>query len=165
MSSHTSSLHRPQARRLRPPAKPTLPARARSFLGRIRLVDELAAGADPEATPERALCAAHLVKPSHRRRLAASLEEVVDSAMEPPHGLSSSVPLARDQVRAAQPTLLALAARLRAEEEVTPRGVALVEELLRDGSSPIYAKPEPEDVDAHARAAKVALDASPVTVL
>jgi hypothetical protein len=47
---------------------------------------------------------------------------------------------------------------------VTPHGAALVEELLRDGSSVLYASPEPRDVDAEVRAATVALDASPLAV-
>jgi NAD(P)-dependent dehydrogenase (short-subunit alcohol dehydrogenase family) len=47
---------------------------------------------------------------------------------------------------------------------VTPQGAALVEQLLRDGASVLYASPEPGDVDAEARAANVALDASPLAV-
>jgi hypothetical protein len=53
---------------------------------------------------------------------------------------------------------------MRAPQHVTPQGAALVEQLLRDGSSVLYASPEPGDVDAEARAAKVALDASPLAV-
>ena len=139
---------------------PTLTARARASLHHARLVRELATGANPEGTPERALCAAHLVAPRHRQELAASLEDVVESAMGPWPGLSAAAPLARGQIRAARDELLDLAARLRTGRDVTPRGAALVEELLHDGSSPIYAKPEPEDLDAHARATRVALDAS-----
>jgi len=60
--------------------------------------------------------------------------------------------------------IAALASRLRAPADVTPRGAALVEQLLRDGSSVLYASPNPRDVDVEVRAAKVALDASPVAV-
>ncbi len=164
MSAHTSILHRPRTRRLRSPAKPALAVRARASLERYRLVGELATGADPTGTPERAVCAARLVAPGHRRRLAISIRNVVDAAMGPPLAFSSSAPLAREQIRAATPALLALASRLRAPEDVTPRGAALVEQLLRDGSSVLYASPKPRDVDIEVRAAKVALDASPVAV-
>jgi hypothetical protein len=165
MSAHTSILHRPRTRRLSPPPKVGLGVRARAFLTRYRLIDELAAGANPEGTPERAFCAARLVAPRHRRGLAVSIRNVVDAAMAPPPGLSPAAPLAREQIRAATPALLALASRLRAQPDVTPRGVALVEQLLRDGSSVLYASPEPGDVDSEVRATKVALDASPIAVL
>jgi hypothetical protein len=164
MSTHTSILHRPRTRRLRSPAKPTLAVRARASLERYRLISELASGFDPQGTPERALCAARLVAPGHRRRLAVSIRNVVDAAMEPPLAFSSSIPLAREQIRAATPALLALANRLSAPPDVTPHGAALVEQLLRDGSSVLYASPEPRDVDTEVRAAKVALDASPLAV-
>jgi hypothetical protein len=164
MSSHTSILHRPRTRRLRSPARPTLAVRARASLQRYRLIRELAAGFDPQGTPERALCAARLVAPGHRRRLAVSIRNVVDAAMEPPPGFSSSVPLAREQIRAATPALLALASRLRDPHDVTSHGAALVEQLLRDGSSVLYASPEPRDVDTEVRATHVALDASPLAV-
>ena len=164
MSGHTSILHRPRTRRLRSPARPTLAVRARASLKRYRLISELAAGYDPDGTSERALCAARLVASGHRRRLAVSIRRVVDAAMEPPPGFTSSIPLAREQIRAATPALLGLASRLSAPQDVTPHGAALVEQLLRDGSSVLYASPEPRDVDAEVRAAKVALDASPLTV-
>jgi predicted RNA-binding Zn ribbon-like protein len=142
----------------------TLTVRAHAYFRRNRLIRELATGADPEGTTERALCAARLVAPGHRRGLAASIRNVVDAAMEPRLALSSSAPLAREQIRVATPALLALASRLRAPEDVTPRGAALVEQLLRDGSSVLYASPEPGDVDTEVRAAKVALDAGPLAL-
>jgi hypothetical protein len=66
------------------------------------------------------------------------------------------VPLQRREVLRERDFLLALAADLVGEDGVSPRGVALIEALLTDGTSPLYAPgPEGELHRAliHARAA------------
>lgn len=137
--------------------------RARARLHRPRLVSELAEGANPDATPERAVCAAQLVSFRHRNELAAGLDRVVELAAAPPRPLRPlprpEVPLDHHGVRAARDALIQLAKRLRAEHEVTPRGMAIVEEMLRSGASPLYVHHYDGDVDDEARRARVALDA------
>ena len=136
--------------------------RARVRLLRPRLVSELAEGANPDATPERAVCAAQLTSARHRQELAAGLYRVIEVSMSPPRRQPlprPEVPLDHREVRTARAALLHLADRLRAQAEVSPRGVAIVEELLRCGSSPLYFHHYDGDVDDEARRARVALDA------
>jgi hypothetical protein len=47
-------------------------------------------------------------------------------------------------VREARPLLLTLAAQLRAEHPVSPRGLAAIRCLLVDGAGPVYAQGDPE---------------------
>jgi hypothetical protein len=135
-----------------------LPLRAVAFLHHTRLVNELAAGADPQGTPERAVCADQLTTPRHCRDLASALDRVADDALRPPRpGLSSAIPVARDEIRVARPALLALSQRLRDHDNVGARGVALVEEMIHDGASALYTGRHPDDVIAQAREALLAL--------
>jgi hypothetical protein len=63
---------------------------------------------------------------------------VVAAAEQPQSGYSSAVPLPRRPIIAERDLLVQLAADLRGDEPLTPRGVALVEGLLTDGASPLY---------------------------
>lgn len=125
---------------------------AAKFLGRqaLRLearwshwsLDErLAAGFEPESDPALAARAAQLCSPRHCRRLAASVELLAhESEVAPRRGMSSAVPIAREQVSESHESLLRLAAVLRGAEEVRPRGVAVVERLLTDSDSYVYTR-------------------------
>ena len=78
------------------------------------------------------------------------------TADEPRRGYSAAVPLQRHEIQRDRGFLVALAEDLRSDDELNPRGIALVEKLLTDGISPLYtSSPEGELHRAltHARAA------------
>jgi hypothetical protein len=106
--------------------------------GRAGLDRMLAAGADPREDPKLGRRARKLTSPRFRAGLAAGIRNVVDAAEEPPRALSSQAPLARGEILHERALLLDLATDLCGDDEVSPRGVALVERLLADGASPIY---------------------------
>jgi hypothetical protein len=112
--------------------------RARVLLARERLDAEIASGLIPEAEPLRALRAHQLTARRMRDRLARSLESLVALSERARPGLSAAVPIRRREVRSARPALLRTAKLLRSEDEIDPRGVALLLELLADGASAIY---------------------------
>jgi hypothetical protein len=128
-----------------------------SFIfGRAGLDRMLAAGADPHEDPRLERRARTLTSHRFRAGLAAGIRNVVDSAEEPPRGLSSQVPLARGEIVQERVLLLELASDLCGDEDLSPRGVALVERLLTDGASPIYRGAGPGTLRGalvHARAA------------
>jgi hypothetical protein len=101
-----------------------------------------------------------LVDADHRRDLAASLVEVV-------HGsgtryLPGASPLNRAAARAETDRLLRLAARLaETERPVRPRGVLLVEQLLVDARSPLYARERARRLRAALDEAFAELEGSP----
>lgn len=134
----------------------TLPHPARGWLHRATLDRRLAGGADPATSQELAGRASKLVSRRHRRVLAAGLRRVLRTACEPTRGLSVAVPPQRREVLDAQSVLGEIAELLEGEDEVSARGVALIDRLLTDGTSPIYA-PFPRGTLAadlrHARAA------------
>jgi hypothetical protein len=113
--------------------------RLRVRLFHWELDQRLAAGVDAACSPELMSRAAQLVSTRHRRRLAAWLERVVSEAdATPPPSFSIILGTARDQVVEARASLLFLAYVLRDADRVAPRGVAIVDRLLTDGSSPLY---------------------------
>jgi hypothetical protein len=116
----------------------------------------LAAGGDPCWDPELALRAAQVTAADRRRVLAKGLERAVSDAHRPPRW-SCAAPLDRSAVRAAAPALRALAAGLTEATAPAPQGVALVEQLLRDPGSPLYAPGDEEGVRECARIARKAL--------
>jgi hypothetical protein len=73
-----------------------------------------------------------------RKRLAKGLRNLVRTAGEPPRGFSSAVPVQREAVLYERGFILAMARELDSEDDVEPRGVELLEELLTNGNSPIY---------------------------
>jgi hypothetical protein len=107
-----------------------------------RLDRALAGGADPASQAALGLRAAQLLRPRYRRRLAASVERLVDD-LDANRGwwLSAAIPYLHDQGAEARGTLLSLAFALRASERVQPRGVAMVDKLVRDPtSSPLFVR-------------------------
>jgi hypothetical protein len=74
-----------------------------------------------------------------RRRLGKNLEDVVHAAEVPQVMRGSAVPVNRDGILRCRPLLLGLAAELEGDYPVTRRGLVMLQELLRDGASPIYA--------------------------
>jgi hypothetical protein len=110
----------------------------KAALFRGRLDAELAAGADPESDPALARRARRLTSARYRRRLAVSVERLVDEIEADPGALSSAIPVRREQVAEARVTLLSIAGALRDVDAVGPRGVALTLRLITDPASPLY---------------------------
>jgi hypothetical protein len=120
------------------------------------LDQRLAQGADPSEDPKLARRARQLKSRRMRDGLAEGIRNLLDSAEEPARSLSAAVPLQRREILKESELLLSLASDLTGGDELSPRGIALVERLLTDGDSPFYA-PRPEGslhaALVHARAA------------
>jgi hypothetical protein len=119
---------------------------------------QLAAGASPGAHALLAVRAERLTGRRYRMRMAAGLERAVRDAKTVPHGLSAAVSPDRREVIAARTVIATLDRRLRAPEPVSPRGVAMLESLLTDGTSPLYRPTEPGALGSQLRAAAAALE-------
>jgi hypothetical protein len=98
----------------------------------------LASGESPARDRALAARASRLTSEKSRRRLASSLMRVIRQARHPrPH--SPEAPVDRRAVTRARHQIVALATRLRDPSPVAARGVAILTDLLRDGSGPLYA--------------------------
>ena len=129
---------------------------ARVWLRRGELDRRLALGADPNTTPELSRRARQLTSGRRRAGLAEGLRGLIDAAEDPQRGYTAAVPLRRREILSERGFLLDLADDLASDDQVSARGVALIETLLTDGSSPVYsARSEGELHRAltHARAA------------
>ena len=112
---------------------------------RLQADELLLAGAEPDGSlvAERA---AQLTSPRTRTALARSIDATVRELEG--RVVPSAVPLNRAGGRPQVELLSTLAARLRAPEPVTPRGVLLVEKLLTDGlASPLYNRDRTADLE------------------
>jgi hypothetical protein len=98
--------------------RPPIWLRGRVWLRRGALDQMLAAGADPNGSPELARRAAELTSFRHRRSLAAAIERAIEAAEHPPHPLSAAVPLERREILATRARLAQLAADLTGESPV-----------------------------------------------
>lgn len=137
---------------------PSLSVRGRVFLHRGSLVRRLAAGASPSDSPELARRAQQLCSSRHRRLLATGLEQVIDQAQEGPRPYSAAVALRRRAILRERSPLLGLAFELRdISQEVCAHGVALIEQLLSDGGSPLYTENSDETLGGTIRRARAAL--------
>ena len=134
----------------------TLLEPARVWLRRGALDRRLARGADPTASPELSRRAGQLRSRRTRGNLAAGLRSVIEEAEQARRTFSSAVPVQRHAILDERGFLVALAEDLLSDDELSPRGIALVEELLRDGRSPLYSPSSDGDLHrslTHARAA------------
>ncbi len=122
---------------------------------------DLAAGVSPDASALLAIRGRRLTSRRSRRRIAAGLARVVRDAEATTRGFSAAVRPDRREVIAARPLLATLDVRLRADEPVSPQGVALLESLLTDGTSPLYQPAEPGALGSRLRSAAAALDPHP----
>ena len=131
-------------------------AAVRTRLRRSSLDRRLAAGASPDECDDLSRRANQLRSSLHRRELAASLLTLVEQAGAPTPPISASVPIDRPSILAARSDVIALALDLGATDlEASAQGIALVQRLLREGASPIYAPLGPAALtqalrDAHA---------------
>jgi len=127
-----------------------------------RLDRELAAGASPEASAILAARAMRLTSMEFRRGLAASLQRVLAAAGEPailrsqpvagPASLAAArpprVPLRLARIGPSAPGLAELAGHLIQPGPVPVRGVAMLSQLLADGTGPLYRGASPDDLGA-----------------
>jgi hypothetical protein len=155
---------RPTGGRPSPPPSRTASGRPHSglftsvLLARGRLDELLANGADPADSPELALRAQQLTSERNRRTLADSFERIVAIAEGPEPARNASPRLARRDVMACRATLLDLARALRDYADVNPRGVALAQRLITDGTGPLYSRAGDDALWRAAHDANAALD-------
>jgi hypothetical protein len=116
---------------------------ARVWLRRETLDRSLAHGADPSTTPELSRRARQLTSRRCRNGLAAGIRNLVAAAEETKHPYSAAAPIERRTILSERASLLDLADDLAGDDEVAPRGIALVDSLLTDGTSPVY-MPSPD---------------------
>jgi hypothetical protein len=129
----------------------------RVWLHRRSLKRALAAGADPGSSPELAYRAEQLTSHRCRRALAASLHRTLREALEPPAPFTAAVPLQRREILEARDDIERLAQDLLAPGDMPARGVVLVQDLLTQGSSPLFT-PGPEgQLERAVRQARAAL--------
>lgn len=123
-----------------------------------RLDHQLASGRSPESFPLLSLRAQALARPANRRSLAASIRKLLrQSSQTPVHPLAA--PLADlASVRSLHDELEDLAEHLDAPVPVSARGVALVQELMEDGASPLYLPQSREALRRRVQLALAALD-------
>ncbi|MFZ0972324.1 MAG: hypothetical protein WAN22_08865 [Solirubrobacteraceae bacterium] len=119
---------------------------------------ELAAGVSPLASELLAIRSERLTGKRYRARMAAGLARVVRDADATTRGFSAAVRPDRREVIAARTVITTLDRRLRAAEPISARGVALLESLLTDGTSPLYRPTEPGALGSRLRAAAAALE-------
>lgn len=78
-----------------------------------------------------------------RARLARALEAHLAEARTPRTGFSAAIPVRRGEVLRAQRELPRLVECLRSAGDVRAQGLARIQRLLTDGSSPLYAHSPP----------------------
>jgi hypothetical protein len=116
---------------------------ARVWLRRQTLDRNLAHGADPSTTPELSRRARQLTSRRRRNSLARAIRNLIQAAEDPRHPYSAAAPLQRREILSERGFLLELADDLAGDDELGARGIALVERLLTDGTSPVYG-PSPD---------------------
>ena len=130
----------------------------RTRLRRGSLDRRLAAGANPDECDDLSRRADQLRSSAHRRELAAALLTLVEQAEGPTPPISAAVPINRRSIRAARSDVIALILDLGATDLVaSARGIALVERLLCEGASPVYAPHGPAALTQALRRAHAAL--------
>jgi hypothetical protein len=132
------------------------------LLARLRapwLDRQFAAGIESWRSPVHAARARHLTGHHSRRMLARSLERLVEQAEEPPKRyLTAVIQPSRAGVREARPLMLTLASRLRGNDPVAPRGITTLNDLLSDGTGPVYTHGDPETLRRRLQAIEGWLD-------
>ena len=151
----TSFTHGQKAIGERSRRSPWLPARV--WLHRRSLKRALAAGAEPGSSPELAHRADQLNSLRCRRALAAGLHRTLRDALKAPAPFTAAVPLQRRDVLNARDDIERLAQDLIAPGDVEARGVVLVEDLLTQGSSPLFTAGPEGQLERAVRQARAAL--------
>jgi hypothetical protein len=117
--------------------RPALALRFRVSVHRRLLDEDLARGDSPLRSVALALRAQQLVALRSRERLARALERLVERAERPPSP-TEIVPLPHREILDARAGLLRLAGRLGDARPVYARGVAMVSQLVCDGTGPAF---------------------------
>jgi hypothetical protein len=140
----------------------SLVLRMRVAASRDRLTRELAEGADPGSSPERALRAAQLTSHRRCRQLVRTLRGILSEAHHPPLTRARMVIINRAAVLEAEDAINAMIARLSYAEPVRAEGMAIAERMLTDAEgSPLYNSAEPGTLRRAVLAATEALDSAP----
>ncbi len=130
---------------------------------RNALTRELADGAVPASTPERALRAAQLTSERRRRQMIRTLNRTLAEARRPSVTRSLVTIVDRRAVLGAADAIQAMIERLRSPEPVSVRGMAQAERIITDGvSSPLYGRAEPGTLRRLVLVATAELDLTPV---
>jgi hypothetical protein len=116
----------------------SLATRARAWCHQFDLDRELAAGTDPEGSPQLRARAQQLTSVHFRRELIAQLDGALIKAEHPPHWHSAGLPVQCRDVAAAADALRALRAALHAATSSRVQGIALAACLLNDPDGPLY---------------------------
>lgn len=124
----------------------------------------LAGGADPDTDALLSLRAGALISARHRHSLARALRKLLLQARRLQHPLDPPVPLARREILRTRDLIEELAELLDRPDPVDARGVAQVEVLLRDGSSPVYWAARGAQLRPALQTAIAALQAPPAIV-
>jgi hypothetical protein len=132
--------------------------RLRVWWRQVDLTAKLAAGADPDGSPELTLAAHHLIGTATRSSLADGLDRLLRSAARPYGPRSMRAPINRRGVLAARDELGALAERLRLPAPAPAHAVALAAVLVGSGTSPIYSPRAERTVQRLALDARAAFD-------
>ena len=117
-----------------------------------RLDRELTAGASPESSPGLAARAVQLTSMKGRRNLAASVRRILAAAGDPAAvtvitARPSRLPLARARIRqSAGPLAVFWLAAWPRPAQVPAQGVAMVSQLLADGTGPLYREASADDL-------------------
>jgi hypothetical protein len=133
-----------------------------------RLDCALAAGTSPEASASLAARAGQLTSTEFRCDLAASLRRILVAAGEPARLTAAAtsvgparalrIPLRTARISQSATLLADLANRLLDPGPVPARGVALIVQLLADGTGPLYREAARDNLDTLAERAVRALD-------
>jgi hypothetical protein len=118
----------------------------------------LAAGNVPESTRLMATRAQTLVSPEQRRALARWWEHLLDVTASQPVRPLRRLPLCRDSIMAAAPSVREMLVALEAPAPVPVRGVAMAGLLLCDGTGPLYNPLAPLDLQSALREVMLQLD-------
>jgi hypothetical protein len=118
----------------------------------------LADGAAPESSLDLAIRADVLIRPDQRAVLAHDLDQIAVTARRTPS--KAQVRLCRRRICEAGAELTALSRQLAAPGPVSVRGVAMIRELLRDGTGPLFRPDSHVDLRLVLHTALAALDPS-----
>jgi hypothetical protein len=88
------------------------------------------------------------------------LARVIRTASDTRARFTAAVPPNRQEVLAARPVIVALGRRIQGANPVTPRGMAMLSELLSEPTSPLYRPDEPGVLASRLRAAAAALESN-----
>lgn len=116
---------------------------------------QLAAGQPAESDRLLAARAQHIVSLPRRRALARDWEHLLRVARRAP---APAVPLCRDRIAAAEPSIRELVACLRVPLPVPAQGVAAATVLLTDATGPLYHRRSRATLDGRVREAVGQLD-------